>query len=188
MKLKGSCSCGNVTFSLESKHPYPYQLCYCSICRKTQGGGGYAINLAGSADSLKVKGKKFIRVYKAKVKNPEDKKSWQSSGERNFCKKCGSGLWLYDPSWPELIHPFASAIDTELPSPPERTHLMLDFKPKWVKIHKGIKDKTFKRYPKESIARWHKRLKLEKSLVMNEVNGVGKFRWSSITDLPTKVF
>jgi hypothetical protein len=151
MKLKGSCSCGAINFSLNSKHPYPYQLCYCSICRKTQGGGGYAINLAGSADSLQIKGKKYVKIYHS-----------SKTGERNFCKKCGSALWIYDRSWPELVHPFASAIDTELPVPKEKTHLMTELKPKWVKVEKGSKDKVFKRYPKESIAEWHQRLKLEK--------------------------
>lgn len=47
MLLKGSCHCGAVRFSVNSLHPYPYMRCYCSICRKTAGGGGYAINLAG---------------------------------------------------------------------------------------------------------------------------------------------
>lgn len=58
MHLEGSCHCGEVTFSLDSAHPYPYQRCYCSICRKTQGGGGYAINLGGDATTLKVRGRK----------------------------------------------------------------------------------------------------------------------------------
>jgi hypothetical protein len=48
-----------VSFSLTSAH-LPYQRCYCSICRKTQGGGGYAINLGGDAASLKVRGRKHI--------------------------------------------------------------------------------------------------------------------------------
>jgi hypothetical protein len=65
MHLEGSCHCGAVTFSLTSQHPYPYQRCYCSICRKTQGGGGYAINLAGEAQSLKVQGRKHISIYHA---------------------------------------------------------------------------------------------------------------------------
>lgn len=159
MKLKGSCHCGKVKFELESDTFYPYQRCYCSICRKTQGGGGYAINLGGKAKTLKVKGKKFISVYRPKVKNPEDKRAWQSSGERNFCKVCGSGLWLYDPTWPDLIHPFASAIDTPLPMPPYNTHLMLDFKAPWVEAVKHKKDLFFERYPEESIAEWHDRLK-----------------------------
>jgi hypothetical protein len=156
--LKGSCSCGKVRFEVKSENFYPYQRCYCSICRKTQGGGGFAVNLSALADTLKVKGPKYISVYRARVKNPEDKKSYRSSGERNFCKECGSGLWLYDPSWPELIHPFASAIDSELPVPPEHTHLMLDFKPEWVELQKMKRDKTFDRYPKEAISEWHDRV------------------------------
>lgn len=157
MKLKGSCHCGKVKFSVNSKNFYPYQYCYCSICRKTQGGGGYAINISAESKTLKVTGKKYISVYRARVKNP-DEKSYLSSGERNFCKICSSGLWLYDPNWPELIHPFASVIDNELPKAPLKTHLMLEFKASWVEICKNSKDLKFKRYPKESIAQWHLRV------------------------------
>jgi hypothetical protein len=156
MRLEGSCHCGAVTFSLRSRHPYPFNLCYCSICRKTQGGGGFAINLSGDAGSLEVKGKRYISVYRAKLGNGRE-----SEGERNFCKKCGSALWVYDPSWPDLIHPFASAIDTDLPVPPERTHLMLGSKANWVPVPKRKRDQYFDGYPDESIAAWHERLGLE---------------------------
>jgi hypothetical protein len=161
MLLKGSCHCGGVRFQLRSRHPYPYQLCYCSICRKTQGGGGYAINLSGDSATLKVTGRKYLKVYRARVTNPGEK-AYRSTGQRNFCSKCGSALWLFDPTWSELIHPFASAIDTELPVAPEHTHLMLDFKPKWVEANFQRGDKRFKRYPKESIAEWHERLNVAK--------------------------
>lgn len=157
MLLKGSCHCGAVRFQVRSRHPYPYQLCYCSICRKTQGGGGYAINLSGDAATLKVTGRKHLTIYRAKVKNPGER-SYQSSGQRHFCEKCGSALWLYDPTWPELVHPFASAIDTKLPTAPEHTHLMLEFKPSWVEAQFKPRDKKFKHYPEESIADWHERL------------------------------
>jgi hypothetical protein len=50
MKLNGSCHCGAVRFSVQSPHPYPFTPCYCSICRKTAGGGGYAINLGADYD------------------------------------------------------------------------------------------------------------------------------------------
>ena len=40
MLLRGSCHCGAVAFTLKSTTPYPYMRCYCSICRKTGGGGG----------------------------------------------------------------------------------------------------------------------------------------------------
>jgi hypothetical protein len=79
MQLQGSCHCGAVVFSLTSAHPYPYQRCYCSICRKTQGGGGYAINLAGDARSLKVRGRKQISVYHAKIKGEGQRRAQRSS-------------------------------------------------------------------------------------------------------------
>jgi len=155
MQLEGSCHCGGVRFRLRSRHPTPFNLCYCSICRKTGGGGGYAINLGGDHDSLEVEGKEHLSVYRAVIDGEE------SPAERHFCARCGSALWVWDPRWPELVHPFASAIDTGLPAPPERVHLMLGSKAPWVPVAAGPNDKRFDGYPEESIADWHRRLGLE---------------------------
>jgi hypothetical protein len=160
MLLEGSCHCGAVRFSLRSAHPYPFNLCYCSICRKTAGGGGYAINLGGRFDTLEVDGEDQISVYRAKVEDPLSGELRESSAERRFCKICGSALWLWDPTWPDLIHPHASAIDTELPVAPERTHLMVASKASWVPLLTGEHDQVFDGYPSESIAEWHARLGL----------------------------
>lgn len=161
MKLEGSCQCGKVTFDLESRHPVPYQRCYCTICRKQQGGGGYAINLGGDAKSLHVRGRNNLTVYHARMTS-SGRRAHASTAERVFCKVCGSALWLFSPEWPDLIHPFVSAIDTELPVPPQSTHLMLAFKPSWCEpeIRKG--DLTFDEFPEESIEDWHKRHHLER--------------------------
>lgn len=158
MRLQGSCHCGAVTFSCESRHPYPFNRCYCSICRKTQGGGGFAVNLGGDAASLMVTGDAHITVYRAA--NP-DFPDGLSPLERRFCKHCGSALYVWDARWPELLHPFASAIDTPLPTPPEHVHLMLEGKPDWVGVDAGPNDTTFPQYPDESIADWHARLGVE---------------------------
>jgi hypothetical protein len=155
MKLDGSCHCGAVTFQLDSKHPYPFNKCYCSICRKTQGGGGYAINLSGDYNSMDITGRENLTVYRVRLDD-----GTESPAERNFCAKCGSGLWVWDPRWPELVHPFASSMDTPLPTPPEHTHLMLGSKAPWVGVHEGADDKRFAEYPDESIADWHQRLGL----------------------------
>ena len=160
MQLEGSCHCGAVHFSLSSATPYPYQRCYCSICRKTQGGGGYAINIGGDAGSMKIRGRDNINIYHARLKEPGDKRAHASTAERHFCKRCGSALWLFSPEWPELIHPFASAIDTPLPVPPERVHLLLEFKAPWVEVEAKPHDKQFKGFPEESLAEWHERLGL----------------------------
>ncbi|MCF8468537.1 MAG: GFA family protein [Sneathiella sp.] len=163
MKLDGSCHCGAVRFSLNSPHPYPFNYCYCSICRKTQGGGGFAINLGGDAASLSVEGEENISVYQARIRDGGTGQSSASPARRHFCKHCGSALWVFDPRWPELIHPFASAIDSELPAAPERTFLMTGSKKAWVPLSVGARDQVFDEYPDESIAEWHQRLGLESS-------------------------
>lgn len=158
MELYGSCYCGAVRFRADSPTPYPYQLCYCNVCRKTAGSGGYAINLGAKADSLEVEGEEDITVFQARIQNPEDSEGETSPARRHFCRHCGSALWLYDPRWPELIHPFASAIDTPLPKPPEKVRLMLDFAAPWCEIpDEDDSELHFPRFPEESIDEWHHR-------------------------------
>jgi hypothetical protein len=157
MLLQGSCRCAAVHFTVSSHTPYPYQLCYCTICRKTAGGGGFAINIMGDVHTLKVKGRKSLGIYRATICDEDGGNCVTSSGERNFCRRCGTALWLFDPEWPDLMHPFASAIDTDLPVPPMRTHLMLRYRASWVEPPMGPDDLAFDLYPEESIEAWHKR-------------------------------
>ena len=151
MLLEGSCSCGAVRFRVESPEPYPFMRCYCSICRKTAGGGGYAINLGALSDALEVEGEKNVFVYKAHI----DGKT--SAARRHFCGVCGSALWVFDPNYPELVDPFASAIDTPLPKPPQRDHIMLDYAAPWCEIPSGPNERHFPEFPDESLADWHQR-------------------------------
>ena len=65
----------------------------------------------------------------------------------------GSALWVWDP--------LASAIDTELPVPPERPHLMVGSKPDRVALSAGPNDRVFDACAEESLARWHQRMGLE---------------------------
>jgi hypothetical protein len=101
--------------------------CYCSIYRKTAGGGGYAINLGGLSGTLEVEGEDSISVYQARI----DEERNLSLSRRHFCSHCGSALWDYDPNWPELIHPFASAVDTPLPKSSEKVRIILNYAAPW---------------------------------------------------------
>jgi hypothetical protein len=154
--LKGSCRCGKASFTADSHTPVPYQLCYCSICRKTAGGGGFAINIMADAATLKIEGEDSIGVFHAEIRD-ESGRCETSRGERRFCKGCGTALWVFDPAWPELIHPFASVIDSELPKANEKTHLLLRFKAGWVEPDIGPRDQRFDGYPEESIEDWHRK-------------------------------
>jgi hypothetical protein len=154
MRLDGSCHCGSVRFSVESSEPVPFMRCYCSICRKTAGGGGYAINLGADFSTLQVKGKRHLRVYRAQMRDGDTTKT--STGQRHFCARCGSALWLWDPTWPDLVHPHASAIDSALPLPPENVHIMLGSKAGWVEVEGRGGDARFDEYPDCSLADWHR--------------------------------
>src|SRR6202008_4802556 len=118
MRLEGSCRCGAISFSVASHTPYPYQRCYCSICRKSAGGGGYAINIMGLARTLKVRGRRALGKWNAPLDGAK------GAAHRHCFKRCGTPLWVSDEQWPEWIYPFASAIDTKLPKPPSSVHLL----------------------------------------------------------------
>jgi len=155
LHLEGSCHCRKVKFSVESASPVPFMRCYCSICRKTAGAGGYAINLGANARSMKVVGKRYLRIYRAHVPDKSGGGSHLSTARRYFCAHCGSALWVWDPTWPELVHPHAGAIDTPLPAAPENVHCLVGSKAPWVQIEGNPTDQRFDHYPSMSLAEWH---------------------------------
>ena len=152
MHLEGSCHCGQVHFALESHEPWPYQRCYCSICRKT-GSGGFMINIGGDMRTMQVEGKEHLEEYCAMFEF--DGEAFKSKHRRCFCKRCGCHLYAWHEAWPDLVHPVASAIDTPLPEPPKRVHLMLGSKANWVPVQAGPEDEQYDSYPAKSIADWH---------------------------------
>lgn len=151
MQLTGSCHCGAVRYTVESHEPVPYMRCYCSVCRKTAGSGGFAVNLGADHCSLQVHGAEHLGVYRALIDGRP------SPAQRHFCRHCGTALWVWDPRWPELVHPHAGAVDTPLPPPPSLTHIMLDGRPAWVEVSRHAGDAEFDGYPDESLADWHRR-------------------------------
>lgn len=156
MHLEGSCHCGSVRFACEAYAPVPFLHCYCSICRKTAGGAGCAINLGARADTLVVQGREHLGIYRARIRD-DDGGCRVSAAQRHFCTGCGSALWLFDPRWPELVHPHASAIDTPLPRAPERVHMLLASKAGWVRVPRGTHEVHLDGFPDESLEDWHRR-------------------------------
>ena len=160
MKLDGSCHCGAVHFRVDSHTPQPFMRCYCSICRKTAGGGGYAINIMGEAATLAVRGMKSVAVYRARLPAEGKARRSLSPARRHFCAKCGSALWVADPRWPEWVYPFASAIDTPLPRPPEESSSCSTTRRHGRRSRPG-RSTGIREYPEESIADWHRKRGLE---------------------------
>ncbi|CAG8973517.1 hypothetical protein HYALB_00002842 [Hymenoscyphus albidus] len=169
MTLEGSCQCGLVEFKLESHTPVPYQLCACSICRKCGGYGG-SVNLGGIASTLQItKGSDSIKYFPfpplSHISPPTNTNTGSTqqpktgTSERNFCSECAIMLWLWDKTWLELIHPFASAIDTELPVVEEMVCVKADSKPAYVRWPEGKKS-VHENYGEDSIEGWYKKREL----------------------------
>jgi hypothetical protein len=154
--LEGSCHCEAIRFRVDAPSPYPYLACYCSICRKTAGGGGYAINLGADSSTLEVEGEERVSVYRARIDDEHD----PSPAEWHFCGVCGTALWVFNPPWPDLVHPFASAVDTPLPKPPEKVRMMLNYAAPWCEIPLDGEDRHFPEFPDESLEEWHRRHRL----------------------------
>ena len=142
--LHRSCCCGKIRFSAESHAAVPFMRCYCSICRKTAGGGGYAINLHADKRTLQVEGQ--TSVFHALLEDGE-RRCRVSTGERHFCGACASALWVFSPEYPDLFHPFASAIDSPLPKAPSLVHMMLSSKVTWIEPEIRPHDQCFEEYP-----------------------------------------
>lgn len=79
--IEGECNCGAVAFKIKSQITGVY-ICHCSICRKTTGGGGFAVVIVNSNKLSWAQGKDNINYW---VKPGHE---WHTS----FCRICGSPL------------------------------------------------------------------------------------------------
>ena len=147
--FRGSCHCGAVRFSYEGEAITRGLRCNCSICSMTS----YLHLIVPKERFRLLEGDDDLTTYTFNT----------GVAQHHFCRHCGSALWAWDPRWPDLVHPAASAIDTDLPVPPERSHMMLGSKASWVPVTAGPDDRHFDEYPDESLAEWHRRLRLEHS-------------------------
>lgn len=158
MLIEGSCHCQAVKFRVESTTPVPYQDCFCSICRKTAGGTGSAAGIMGDMTTFVVEGEEHVRTYRAPFPDPDNPgQTKPGSLRRCFCTQCGSHLWTFNPDWGDLVYPVASAVDTPLPKPTERSHVFVDSAAPWVRIPDGEGEHCFAEFPEESVAGWHEK-------------------------------
>jgi len=151
MRLEGSCECGAVAFAVESRTPYPYRVCYCRRCRKTAGAVGASVNVLADAGTIQLSGELEPTRYEHPVEPVVT----------TFCPRCGSPLLLEINGFPDWVYPFASAVDTPLPTPPEYIHVRTEERPAWVPRIGSPDDPEFETNTDESMAEWHRRLGLE---------------------------
>jgi hypothetical protein len=85
-----SCHCKGVTFETTGE-PSFNAVCHCSICRKTSGADFYH-SLGWSSKSVNITGKENLQEYKS-----------SEAASRQFCKTCGSTLFITIPAYDMTI-------------------------------------------------------------------------------------
>ncbi|MCP5035987.1 MAG: GFA family protein [Rhodobacteraceae bacterium] len=95
---KGSCLCGNVTFTVTGDLSAP-DACHCTMCRKVS--GHYTSGTGVLRDRLHVKGSKNITWYRS-----------SNRARQGFCTTCGSSLFFDPVTGTDWISVSMGAFDT----------------------------------------------------------------------------
>ncbi|MBT8155115.1 GFA family protein [Epibacterium ulvae] len=128
-KIKGSCLCGQVTYSSSEEEPAMTAVCHCPDCQK-QSGSAFSTNVLVPTDSVTFEGESR-RQY---VVNG-------ASGEevtRNFCSTCGSPLTTELPAFNNLSAVKAGTLDDSSWVSPD-IQIWCDNTKPWSKIDESIK-------------------------------------------------
>ncbi len=159
MLLEDSCHCGAVPFSVNSRTPCPFNDCYCPICRKTTGGGGFAINLMGDAPSLRVEGGRNLAICRATIDGET------STAMRQPAVAVGSALARPGAS-PRLGGRRRTAGSTRARPPHAgiETRLVAGASPR---------ERHFDGYPEETIEDWHRSRNLLRPVIVDSPAATG---------------
>ena len=128
MRLDGSCHCGARAVSRRIAHAVSFHALLLLDLPQDAGRRrlrdqhhGRRVHARASAAEV---GERLSRPHR----EPGDTRKRLSPARRHFCRRCSSALWVSDPRWAQWVYPFASAIDTPLPKPPEEVELMLELR------------------------------------------------------------
>lgn len=117
----GGCHCGQVRYALLAA-PLSVQHCHCSQCRK-----GFATLSAQGAvihrQDIEISGEDHLTAYRT-----------SSSFEYRFCRRCGSRLFAYESSEPDLMYFMPATLDGGIhPGHPDGTecHIHVGSKAVW---------------------------------------------------------
>lgn len=121
---QGGCHCGRVRYEVLSA-PLSVQHCHCSQCRR-----GFATLSAQGAviarDQIRITGEAALTRYRT-----------SASFEYRFCTTCGSRIFAYEDSEPELMYFMPATLDGGVhPGHPEgkEAHIHVASKASWEHI------------------------------------------------------
>ena len=124
--LKGSCACGQVSYTIQGQLAGPVTYCHCWRCRKHSGSS------FGTTAG--------VRASEFEVRSGEDLlASWESSPgvRRFFAGCCCSPLFKRHDDMPQVLGLRLGTLDTD-PGRRADMHFMVGSRAPWVEIHDSL--------------------------------------------------
>ena len=106
MIYTGACLCGGIRFRVDADLA-AIQLCYCTQCRKAQGGPFAAVIPVPTSALGWLDGESLLQAYES-----------SPGKERAFCRRCGSPVFSRRTSVPGVLRLRAGLFDGPLPVAP----------------------------------------------------------------------
>lgn len=134
--FQGSCLCGGIRFTL-SDEPGDFGYCHCVSCRKASG-SAHAANAPVDREHFRLEsGDDLLREFES------------SPGKfRSFCSQCGSPIYAYLRTSPDVLRLRLGALDTPFLKQP-RAHTWVSDKAPWEPIEDFIPQ--FKEWAPKSV-------------------------------------
>jgi hypothetical protein len=117
----GSCLCGGVEFRIEGELE-PIQVCHCLQCRKAQGAPFATNTPVQKAAFTLTRGAELLKEYES-----------SPGKQRVFCSTCGSPVYSYKDTLPDVLRIRAGLINEPLQARPT-AHFHVTSKCNWWSI------------------------------------------------------
>jgi hypothetical protein len=147
MHLEGSCHCRKVKFTVESGRAGSVHAVLLLDLPQDRRGRRLRDQPRRVARSMKVTGKRHLRIYRARLANEGGTGARLSTARRYFCAiaaaRCGRGIRRGPSSCTRTPAPSTP----RFPLPPESVHCLVGSKAPWVKVEGGADDPRFDEYP-----------------------------------------
>ena len=123
-RVKGSCLCGAVRFSVELPSVFCGH-CHCSMCQRAHG-AGYVTWFAVKREQLSLQAGEDLERFKS-----------SDHGTRSFCRRCGSSLFCESTQHPDQVDIVLANMLGPIDRPPQ-VHVHFGSRADWIEVEDGL--------------------------------------------------
>jgi len=124
-RFRGSCLCGDVTFSIKNIHPLCAH-CHCIDCRKFHGAAFSTFVGVDLSDLTWLTGQSNLKTYVA-----------DNGSKRQFCEQCGSSLTFQAKAHTHQIEVSLALLDEDTQITPD-AHIFVRSKVPWITLNDSL--------------------------------------------------